>query len=54
MDLNPGDLFEWVYAYSEQQPVLLGERLYSTTMNKWVAIEDRLCLCVAIKGLNIY
>jgi hypothetical protein len=34
--MKPGDLIEWVY--SNSQPVLEDEKLWSTPMNRWVQI----------------
>lgn len=53
MNIKPGDLFEWVCLDGEE-PVLCGERLWSYTMRKWLIIEDRLCLCVAVNNQIIY
>ncbi len=53
MNIKPGDLFEWVYVH-ENDPVLCGEYIYSSAMNKWLVVEDRLCLCVAVNDQTIY
>lgn len=53
MNIKPGDLFEWVHLHGDK-PVLCGERLWSSTMDKWLLIEDRLCLCVAVNEQIIY
>ncbi len=52
-NIKPGDLFEWVHLHGDE-PILYGERLWSYTMNKWLAIKDRLCLCVAVNDQIIY
>ena len=46
LDLNPGDLFDWVYKINNQ-PVHPNERIRSSLMNQWVPIggpEPMLCI----------
>lgn len=46
MNIKPGDLFEWVYKYTNTT-VLKNEVLYSFTMNKYVPCYG-MCLCIGI------
>lgn len=52
MSIKPGDLFQWIYTYTNQL-VDEGEVIYSYIMKKWVLCSG-LCLCVSINDNIIY